>query len=45
MQKLLMGKGSSRKMKGVEEVKDGDDEGGKKGYRPRVYKWKAERKR
>ena len=58
MQKLLMGKGASRKLKGVERV---DDEGGndeeddddrrpakkvdEKTWKPRVYKWKLERKR
>jgi U3 small nucleolar RNA-associated protein 11 len=66
MQRLLMGKGGSRKLKGVERVggkEDGsEDEDGvdarrgrsvrAKGevvderlYRPRVYKWRAERKR
>jgi U3 small nucleolar RNA-associated protein 11 len=66
MQRLLMGKGRSRKLKGVERVdgKDdgsGEDEDGldarrgrssgskrgvdEKTYRPRVYKWRAERKR
>ena len=68
MQRLLMGKGRSRKVRGVERV-EGKDEvsededavdarggrgsgskrGGKgvdeKEYRPRVYKWRAERKR
>jgi len=43
MQKLLMGKGGSIKLRGVEEVKDGD--GQNKKYKPRVYKWRAERKR
>lgn len=67
MQRLLMGKGRSRKLKGVERVDGKDDgseededaldarrgrgSGSKKGevdeklYRPRVYKWRAERKR
>ena len=58
MQKLLMGKGRTKKLKGVELVKgedEDDDEGGddevrparssEKTYKPRVYKWKAERKR
>lgn len=60
MQRLLMGKGGRKKLKGVEVVKgegeDGDkdedveDESrparkGEKMYKPRVYKWKAERKR
>ena len=65
MQRLLMGKGRSRKLKGVERV-DGKDEGSEdedgqdargrrrvrwkrevneKAYRPRVYKWRVERKR
>ena len=59
MQRLLMGKGARKKLKGVEVVKsegdgdeDEDEEGGsrparkgEKTYKPRVYKWKAERKR
>lgn len=59
MQRLLMGKGGRKKLKGVEVVKgegDGDEgEDGEEGdrparksektYKPRVYKWKAERKR
>jgi U3 small nucleolar RNA-associated protein 11 len=65
MQRLLMGKGRSRKLKGVERVDGKDDvsededaldaRGGRslrskrevdeKLYRPRVYKWRAERKR
>ena len=65
MQKLLMSKGRSKKLKGVERV-DGSEDGpededaedaGKgrqsrtrkgvddKAYKPRVYKWRAERKR
>ncbi|KAI1788796.1 small-subunit processome [Ganoderma leucocontextum] len=56
MQKLLMGKGASRKLSGVEKV---DDDGGdddeedtprpkkvdEKAWKPRVYKWRVERKR
>ena len=59
MQRLLMGKGRTKKLKGVEVVKgeseedgeDGEEDGGRparstgKTYKPRVYKWKAERKR
>ncbi len=65
MQKLLMGKGRSRKLKGVERVdgtkEESEDEDTKdarrvgqsrtqkgveeKAYRPRVYRWRAERKR
>lgn len=67
MQRLLMGKGRSRKLKGVERVDGKEDEsddedaldarrgrgsGSKRGkdvdekmYRPRVYKWRAQRKR
>ncbi len=62
MQRLLMGKGRSRKVRGVERVEGKDevseDEDGLNGrggrgsgsvdekeYRPRVYKWRAERKR
>jgi U3 small nucleolar RNA-associated protein 11 len=57
MQRLLMGKGRTKKLKGVEVVKeegdadeDGEDEDravrtSEKTYKPRVYKWKAERKR
>jgi len=59
MQRLLMGKGRTKKLKGVELVRDeeNDDEGGddedenrpartnEKTYKPRMYKWKAERKR
>jgi len=66
MQRLMMGKGAARKIRGFEKV-DGEDEGddddedaldarkGKKRkvdvgleerpYRPRVYKWRAERKK
>ncbi|KAF8274105.1 small-subunit processome [Lactarius quietus] len=65
MQRLLMGKGGSKKLKGVERV-DGTEEGSEdedaevarggrqsrtrkvvddKAYKPRVYKWRAERKR
>ena len=59
MQRLLMGKGAKKKLRGVEVVKDeGDDDEdedredgsrpvrrSEKTYKPRVYKWKAERKR
>jgi U3 small nucleolar RNA-associated protein 11 len=57
MQRLMMGKGRRKKVKGVERVEksDEEDDGGqtrKKGkgveeklYRPRVYQWRAERKR
>lgn len=57
MQRLLMGKGRTKKLKGVEVVKDegdmdedGEDEDrparrSEKTYKPRVYKWKPERKR
>jgi len=63
MQRLLMGKGGSRKIRGVEKV-EGDDEEeedederdaqkgssssapmDEKSYKPRVYRWRAERKR
>ena len=65
VQRLLMGKGGSKKLKGVERV-DGTDGGSEdedaedagrgrrprtskgvddKAYKPRVYKWRAERKR
>jgi len=59
MQRLLMGKGRTKKLKGVEVVmdegdgdEDEDEEDGDrpartsgKTYKPRMYKWKAERKR
>jgi len=59
MQRLLMGKGRTKKLKGVEVVKGESDEDEGDGevdedrparstgktYKPRVYKWKAERKR
>ena len=59
MQRLLMGKGRTKKLKGVEVVRDeGDDDENEdeedgerpvrttgKTYKPRMYKWKAERKR
>ncbi len=59
MQRLMMGKGRCKKVKGVEKVEGSDnddddgDDGGKrrrsgveeKLYRPRVYRWRAERKR
>lgn len=56
MQRMLMGKGRSKKVKGVERVEASDEEGedtGRRGgeaveerlYRPRVFRWRAERKR
>lgn len=58
MQKLLMGKGGSRKLQGVEKVEDDDDDDERnsedeqrpkkvdeKTWKPRVYKWRVERKR
>ena len=57
MQKALMGKGASRKLSGVEKVDDDgvDDEEDEdaprpkkvdeKTWKPRVYKWRVERKR
>ena len=66
MQRLMMGKGAARKIRGVEKVEDEESEDeddedaldarkGKKRkvdvgmeekpYRPRVYKWRAERKK
>ncbi|PIL31826.1 hypothetical protein GSI_06530 [Ganoderma sinense ZZ0214-1] len=55
MQKLLMGKGASRKLSGVEKVNDdGADEVeedtprpkvDEKTWKPREYKWRVERKR
>ncbi|CAL1694034.1 unnamed protein product [Somion occarium] len=61
MQKLLMGKGTSRKLRGVEKVEEDGDEDeedddmdsdkrrskkvDEKTWKPRVYKWKVERKR
>ncbi|KAI0931256.1 hypothetical protein AcW1_001293 [Taiwanofungus camphoratus] len=59
MQRLLMGKGNARKLKGVEKVEedsdDGDDEDesskrnrrkvDEKTWKPRVYKWRVERKK
>ena len=56
MQRLLMGKGASRKLSGVEKVDDEDDgdddedaprpkKVDEKTWRPRVYKWRVERKR
>jgi len=56
MQRLLMGKGATKKIAGVEKVdEEGEDEDGgsqprrresadEKTYKPRVYKWRAERK-
>ena len=56
MQKALMGKGASRKLRGVEEVEGDDDDEDEdedrppkkvdeKTWKPRVYKWRVERKR
>lgn len=56
MQRLLMAKGASRKLSGVEKVEDDmdDDEDedssrpkkvDEKTWKPRVYKWRVERKR
>lgn len=58
MQKLIMGKGGYKKVRGVEKVEGPDDEDDDEGqrqrsgvgveeklYRPRVYRWRAERKR
>jgi U3 small nucleolar RNA-associated protein 11 len=58
MQKLLMGKGASRKLSGVEKVDEDKDEGesdhdedrrpkkvDEKTWKPKVYKWRLERKR
>ena len=66
MQRLLMGKGASRKIRGVERVENNDNElddderlarekmkkserlqeaKAKQVYKPRIYKWRAERKR
>lgn len=59
MQRLLMGKGASRKLSGVEEVKEGNDDEDEddedsaprrkkvdeKTWKPKVYKWRVERKR
>jgi len=58
MQKLLMGKGTSKKLSGVEKIEDeeGDEDNDdvsskihkkadEKMWKPRVYKWKPERKR
>ena len=55
MQRLLMGKGASRKISGVERVDGEDDEDeeeftqptkvDEKTWKPRVYKWRVERKR
>jgi U3 small nucleolar RNA-associated protein 11 len=51
MQRMLMGKGRSKKVKGVEREEESDEEGedggkavGEKVYRPRVCQWRAERK-
>lgn len=54
-----MGKGASRKLSGVEEVKEGNDDEDdddedsaprrkkvdEKTWKPKVYKWRVERKR
>lgn len=59
MQKLMMGKGASSKLQGIEKVgdddEDEDDDGDdsehksrkvdEKTWKPRVYKWRIERKR
>jgi U3 small nucleolar RNA-associated protein 11 len=67
MQRALMGKGGRRKLRGVEEVEGGDDNGSddederddrramkgkgntkavdEKTWKPRIYKWRLERKR
>ena len=59
MQKLLMGKGASRKLSGVEKVDNDDADDAdeeeedasrpkkvdEKTWKPRVYKWRVERKR
>jgi U3 small nucleolar RNA-associated protein 11 len=56
MQKLLMGKGASRKLSGIEKVDEDKDEGesdegrrlkkvDEKTWKPKVYKWRLERKR
>ena len=55
MQRLLMGKGASRKISGVERIDGEDDEDDEeftrptkvdeKTWKPRVYKWRVERKR
>ena len=57
MQRALMGKGASRKLKGVEKVEDDNDDEDEsdddrrpkkvdeKTWKPRVYKWRVERKR
>ena len=57
MQKALMGKGGSKKLKGVEKMENEDDDEpnsdeerrpkkvDEKTWKPRVYKWRVERKR
>ncbi|KAH9835906.1 small-subunit processome [Rhodofomes roseus] len=60
MQKLIMGKGTARKLRGVEQVEDDDDDDDaddddmserrpkkvdEKTWKPRVYKWRVERKK
>ena len=57
MQKFLMGKGASRKLSGIEKVDEEEDEEessdedkrpkkvDEKTWKPKVYKWRLERKR
>ena len=56
MQRLLMGKGASKKLSGVEKMDDDRNEEDEedasrprkvdeKTWKPRVYKWRVERKR
>jgi len=58
MQRLLMGKGASKKLSGIEKIGDDEDEGSdsdnagsrrkkvdEKTWKPRVYKWRLERKK
>lgn len=61
MQRLMMGKGGRRKVRGIEKVDEQDEQdreddddfnearkakkGDEKTWRPRVYKWRMERKR
>ena len=61
MQRLLMGKGSSKRIRGIEKIegeekeedeeeeeekpKSRKDKKEEKAYKPRVYKWRLERKR
>lgn len=58
MQKLIMGKGAARKLRGVEKMEDDEDGDAEdddaaerrpkkvdeKTWKPRVYKWRIERK-